>query len=393
MSDENAEPTKIDMGLRRSHIRRNLAIAGLVAIGLAIAGVAWRSVDAARLAEWTKRQSVQTVRLAAPKVGGAAQDLVLPGDVQALFEARLRARTEGYIREWKHDIGAHVKAGDVLATVDAPELERQLDQARGELTRAEARGQLAKLTSKRWAALRSSTAVSQQSVDEKSGDYAAKNADVAVARASLERLQALQNFTKIVAPFAGVVTARNVDIGALVGPSRPQELFSVADVHQVRIYVGVPQSYAAQIVKGAKAQIALPQYPNRKFEASVVADAQAIAEKSRALLVQLIAENPDGALLPGSYAEVHFKLLPNPHVIRIPAATLLYRDNRLNVAVVGPDNRITIKPIDVARDLGTEIEVASGVAAADRLIENPSELLQNGDEVQIAAAVAKAGGE
>lgn len=355
-----------------------------VALALAIAGVVARGVDAARLAERTKEQAIPTVKLAALKTGGGETELSLPGEVQALYDARLRARVNGYVRDWKFDIGARVKAGEALATIDAPEIERQLDQARGELARAEAQGQLAKLTSKRWAALRASTAVSQQSVDEKSGESTARSAEVAATRANVGRLQTLKDYLQIVAPFAGVVTARNVDIGALVGPDDKRELFSVADIHQVRIYVGVPQSYAAEITVGMQAALKLPQYRGRAFQAKVVATSNAIAEKSRTLLVQLLAENPDGALLPGSYAEAHFKLRGPPNVLRAPANAILYRDNRLNVATVGPGDRIAIKPIEIARDLGSEIEIASGLSASDRIVENPSDMLRDGDEVRIA---------
>lgn len=346
--------------------------------------IAIRAFDAARLAEWTREQAIATVETTTPMVGSDEHDLVLPGEIQAFFDARIRARVNGYVRDWKYDIGASVKAGEVLATIEAPELDEQLRQAKGEQARVEAELDLANLTSKRWSALRASTAVSQQSADEKSGDLRAKTAAVAAARANVERLKALQGFAQLISPFSGIVTARNVDIGALVGPDRTQELFSVADIHQVRIYVAVPQAYASQLSIGMDAKLGLPQYPDRFFQAKVVTTSNAIAERSRTLLTQLLADNPDGALLPGAYAEVHFKLPDNAAVLRIPAKTVLYRGNELNVATVGPDRKVNIKPIKVARDLGGEIEVASGVLTKDRIIVNPSEVIQEGEIVRLA---------
>ncbi len=379
--DENAEPASRSATQK---IKRRFAIAAALAVILAASGIAVRGYDAERLAKWTQEQAISTVKTVTPKIGVGEQELVLPGNVEALFDARIRARVTGYIRDWTYDIGAHVKSGAILATIDAPDLDQQLQQAKGEQARAEAELELAKLTSKRWAALRASTAVSQQSADEKSGDYSAKASAVAAARANVERLKALQGFTQIVAPFAGVVTVRNVDIGALVSPDRAQELFSVADIHQVRVYVGVPQSYSAQLHEGMQATLKLPQYPRRSFQAKLVTTSNAIATSSRTLLVQLIAENPDGALLPGSFAEAHFKLPGNANVLRVPAAAILYRNNELNVATVGPDHKVVIRPIKIARDLGVEIEVASGIAASDRIIENPSDMIRDGDVVRLA---------
>jgi RND family efflux transporter MFP subunit len=366
-------------------IKRRFLFGTAFAVALAIGGIVIRSLNAGRLEDWTRRQAVPTVKAVQPKTSAGQQELVLPGNIQAFYDARLRARVSGYVKNWKYDIGAHVKAGEIIATIDAPDLEQQLEQAKGEQARAESETQLAKVTSKRWSALRASTAVSQQSVDEKSGDYSAKQAQVAAARANVERLKALQGFTQITAPFAGVVTARNVDIGDLVGPDRTQELFAVADIHQVRVYVSVPQSYVAQLHEGMQAKLKLPQFPAKLFSAKLVTTSKAIAEQSRALLVQLLADNPEGMLLPGSFAEVHFILPGNPEILRIPADTILYRDNRLNVATVGPGDKVQVKPIEIARDLGAEIEVASGIAASDLIIENPSEMISDGDVVQLSA--------
>ncbi len=375
---------------REPRLKRRLAIAALVALALAAAGVFIRNKDFKQLAEATKEGAIPTVAVGAPQAGPAVEEIILPGNVQSFFDARIRARVQGFVRDWRYDIGAKVKAGDVLATVEAPELDQQLQQAKGELSRAEAEVNLAKLTSKRWSALRASTAVSQQSADEKSGDYQAKVAATEAARANVERLRALTGYLQITSPFAGVVTARNVDIGALVGPENKLELFSVADIHQVRIYVGVPQAYAASIKPGMIAELKLAQFPTRLFTAKVLTTSNAIAENSRSLLVQLIADNPEGLLLPGSYAEVHFKLPGRPGVRRIPASAIFFQKNALAVATVGANSKVAIKPITIVRDLGTTIEISSGPALSDRIILNPPQSLSDGDEVRIAEGQAKA---
>ena len=375
---------------RQPRLKRGLAIAALVALALAAAGVFIRNKDFKQLAEATKEGAIPTVAVGAPQAGPAVEEIILPGNVQSFFDARIRARVQGFVRDWRYDIGAKVKAGDVLATVEAPELDQQLQQAKGELSRAEAEVNLAKLTSKRWSALRASTAVSQQSADEKSGDYQAKVAATEAARANVERLRALTGYLQITSPFAGVVTARNVDIGALVGPENKLELFSVADIHQVRVYVGVPQAYAASIKPGMIAELKLAQFPTRLFTAKVLTTSNAIAENSRSLLVQLIADNPEGLLLPGSYAEVHFKLPGRPGVRRIPASAIFFQKNALAVATVGANSKVAIKPITIVRDLGTTIEISSGPALSDRIILNPPQSLSDGDEVRIAEGQAKA---
>ena len=376
-------------------LKSRLVLAALVALALATAGVLVRSKDFRQLAEATRQGAIPAVAVITPQSGPAVEEIILPGNVQSFFDARIRARVQGFVRDWKYDIGARVKAGDVLATVEAPDLDQQLQQAKGELARSEAELALAKLTTQRWSALRASTAVSQQSADEKNGEYNARVAAMEAARANVDRLKALTGFLQISAPFAGVVTARNVDIGALVGPDNKQELFSVADIHQVRIYVGVPQAYAASIKIGAIAELKLAQFPARLFTAKVLTTSNAIAEDSRSLLVQLLADNPEGLLLPGSYAEVHFKLPGRSGVRRIPAAAVFFQRNTLAVATVGAENRVTIKPITIVRDLGTTIEISSGPSLNDRMILNPPQSLSDGDEVRIAESQpsSKAGAE
>lgn len=366
-----------------------LRVAALAAIGLAAAGIVSRRFADHKLAQWTDAQAIPSVELADIKIGSSGQGLVLPGELKAFSEAQIRARVNGYLKDWKYDIGARVKAGEILATIDAPELDQQYEQARGELAKAEAHAQLAKLTSRRWSALRASTAVSQQSVDEKGGDVNAKEADVAAARANLDRLKALKGFTEVTAPFSGVVTARKVDIGVLVGPGNPIELFDVADIHQMRVYVRVPQPLSTRIKQGMKATLTLSQHPGRTFEAKVIANSEAIAENSRTLLVQLLADNKDGALLPGSFAEIRFELPKDPNIIRVPATALLFKDNQLQLATVGPDSKVVFTKISIDRDLGTEIELREGVKTTDRVINYPSGSLHDGDVVAVSQDKSK----
>lgn len=369
--------------LRR--VKKWLGLIVLAACGVATTGVIGRVQSEKRLERWTAEQAVPTVRLISPKRGSGKQELVLPGDVQALFEAQIHARVSGYVRNWRHDIGDRVRSGDILATIDAPELEQQIEQARGELAKAESNLQLAKLTSKRWAALRASIAVSQQSVDEKAGDVNAKAAEVTAAQANVDRLKAMEGFTQITAPFAGIVTSRNIDIGALVsvGGSN-KELFSVADIHQMRIYVRAPQSFSSQLRVGMKASLKLPQYSDRTFHARVAATSNAISRQSRTLLVQLLADNLDEALLPGSFAEVHFGLPDDPKALRVPVSALLFRGDQVQLAIVGSDKKVALKSVELARDMGSEVEISSGIGPDMRIIDNPPDVIANGDEVEIA---------
>lgn len=357
-------------------------VCGLVAFG----GVTSREKSEVELKKWTHNRAIPTVAVITPEHSTNAQNLVLPGEVQAWFSAPIHARVSGYVKMWYKDIGAKVKTGDVLADIDTPELDQQLEQSRSELEKTKANAALAEVTAKRWEALQKSDAVSQQVTDEKQGDYQARLAEVAAAKANVARLAALEGFKQLVAPFDGVVTARNVDVGALVhdgSHSNSTELFEVSDVHELRIYVDVPQSYSAEIHSGMVAEIKAGQYPDRIFHATVATTSDAIARKSRTLQVELHRDNKDGLLQPGSFVEVHFELPPDPNDLVLPASALIFRRNNLEVAVVGAGNKITLKPIEVGRDLGTEVEVRSGLSPTDRVVRNPSDSISDGDIVRI----------
>ncbi len=366
-------------------IGRVLVVLAVVAVGAAIWGVESRRNDETKLAQWTLDRAIPTVAVVAPERGGGVRELVLPGDVDAFYNAVVHAQVSGYVHTWYKDIGAHVKAGDVLATIDTPELDQRLAEAREQLAKAKANQALAAVTADRWKSLRQSGAVSQQAADEKVADEAAKDAEVAAASANVDRLKALKAFANIVAPFDGVVTQRNVDIGSLVSDSANANsgLFAVADTHEMRVYVKVPQSFAADMHEGMKATLKLPQYPDRNFEATITTTAQAIDQKSRSLLVELSAKNEDGALPPGAFAEVHFQIPTSADALRLPASAIIFRDKWVEVATVGANNRVEMKRVEIGRDLGTEVEIAGGLSASDRVIASPPDSIDQGDEVRV----------
>jgi len=362
-----------------------LVVMGIVAGIVAFNGVHNRTNSETRLAKWTMAQSIQTVDVINPKLGSGPQELVLPGEIAAWYSAPIHARVNGYVKMWYKDIGAKVKAGEVLAEIDTPDLDQQVEQAEGELAKAQANASLAEVTAKRWETLRQSAAVSQQVTDEKDGDYKARLADVSSAKANVARLEAMEGFKKLTAPFDGIVTERKIDVGALVHSTESDatELFEVADIHEMRIYVDAPQSFAAQLHAGMNAKLMLSQYPGRTFNAVLTTTSDAISKKARTLLVELHRDNKDGLLQPGSFVEVHFELPPDQNVMVLPASALIFRSEKQQVAVVGMDNKVVLKTIEIGRDLGTEIEITSGLSPSDKVIRNPSDSIGNGDSVHI----------
>jgi len=360
----------------------SLTAAGLVAAG----GITARFAADRERAAWTEAQAVPTVSLAklAPDRGPVL--LTLPGTIQPINKATIYARVPGYLKEWRQDIGAEVEAGQVLAVIDTPDLDQQVAQARADLATAQANERLASLTADRWQAMAGSDAVAQQAIDEKAGDAQAKKAALAAMQANLARLEALESFKTITAPFAGIVTARNTDIGSLInsGSNAGQELFEVSDLRRVRLYVQVPQSFSAGLHPGVKADFDLPQYPGRFFTAEVVASSHALDSSSRSMLVELRADNSDGALSAGAYCQVHLPLDAHPGTVRIPATALISSDRGAQVALIGADSKIQIRAVQLGRDLGDWIEVLAGLAPEDKVVDNPPETLQPGDAVQLA---------
>ncbi|MDR3511537.1 MAG: efflux RND transporter periplasmic adaptor subunit [Caulobacteraceae bacterium] len=370
---------------------RRLKTIGIAALCVAAAvvtlGVISRVHADQGLTTWTNAQAIPTVKVISLK-GSDAGSLVLPGDIQAFYNAPIHARVSGYLKKWYADIGAPVKAGQVLAEIDTPDLDQQLAQAKADMATAVANQRLAATTAQRWAGLLAQDAVSHQDADDKNGDLAAKTALVASARANVDRLEALESFKRITAPFDGVVTTRSTDIGALISIGGPTDipLFTVADERKLRIYVQVPQSYSAALRPGMTASFTVPEYPGRTFTAILAATAQAVTPQTGAQLIQFQIDNGDKALKPGDYAQVKLNLPANAAAIRAPASALLFRDQGMQVAVIGPDGRVAIKPITIGRDLGTTVEIASGLTAQDRVIDNPPDSLRAGDQVRIAAA-------
>jgi len=354
----------------------------IVAVGLVSRGVASHSRET-----WTAANAVPTVRVVALNAQLGAQTLVLPGQAQAFYDAPIHARVSGYLKAWYDDIGAHVKAGQVLAVIDTPDLDQQLEQAKADLATAQANQQLAQLTANRWSGLLAQDAVSRQDAEDKNGDLAAKTALVKAAQANVDRLDALESFKRITAPFDGVVTARTTDIGALitVGAVNDPGLFTVSDVHRLRIYVSVPQAYSAQIHPGQVVSLQAPEYPGRVFQATLVSTSGAIGAQSGALLAELQIDNADNALKPGDYVQATFDLPGQTGGLQAPASALIFEHDGMNVAVVGPNNRVTLKHVTVGRDLGVAVELSSGLQPNDRVIVNPPDSIADGEVVRIAA--------
>jgi RND family efflux transporter MFP subunit len=376
----------------RSILIRRLRFAGIGVVALALVAAAWGIVSRARagsnLQQWTEARARPTVALLELTRASANPELVLPGTLRAYIDAPIYARVNGYLKAWYVDIGAHVRAGQVLAEIETPELDQQLLQAEADLATSRANERLSATTSARWAKMLVADSVPQQEADEKAGDYEAKKAIVAAAEANVARLRATASFKKIVAPFAGVVTARRTDVGALInaGAGAGQELFRVADTRRARIYVDVPQTYADVLHIGTHAVLHLPESPGAGYAAVLTDTAASISENSRTMLVELLADNADGALRPGSYVDVTFKLPVQAGVLRLPISALLFQRNGLEVATLGRDSTVVLKKVTLGRDYGTEVEVLTGLTTADRVIDSPPDSLASGDRVNVAKA-------
>jgi RND family efflux transporter MFP subunit len=369
---------------------RRLLLVGvclLLAAGfLVVTGILSRARSEREVIARTQDAATPYVAVIAPKRGADARELILPGDIQAFSNAPIYPRASGYVSAWRKDIGDRVKKGDVLAEIDTPDLDQQYAQAKADVATALANFTLAKATADRYQQLVGQGIVSKQANEEKIGDRNAKQATLDASRANLARLEALVTFKAVVAPFDGVVTARAVDVGTLVnaGGTAGAALYQVADIRQVRVYVRVPQALTGELKVGLKAQLRLPQYPQRLFDATLVGTSNSIAQESRTALVQLQAANPDGILWPGNYAEVHFKLGADPNALRLPATALMFGEKGIRIATLGDDDKVVVKPVQIGRDIGSDVEILSGLVGTDRVIDSPVETLNNGDPVRIA---------
>ena len=380
-------PSDLHTSTRTRRGLRVAALAGaIIAIVIVAEGVWTRASGDTKLRNWTEAQAIPTVAVAPPANDAANGELKLPGRLEAYASAPLYARVSGYVKDWKADIGARVKAGDVLAEIETPDLDQQLQQARSALATAQANEKLAKITAERWQKILASNAVSKQDVDEKVSDYAAKQALTAQARASVEQYVATKGFARIVAPFDGIVTARNTDVGALVnvGSASGSPLFIVSDTHKLRAYVNVPQNSVPSVPAGTKAVLGVPEHADKTWEATVESSAQAVNAQSGTTLMQLAVDNPDGQLLPGGYASVTLHLPGDAAVLSVPASALIFDAKGLRVATVGNDNRVALKTVTIARDSGATIQIGSGLSAQDRVIQNPPDGIADGAEVRIA---------
>ncbi|MDB5460300.1 MAG: efflux transporter periplasmic adaptor subunit [Caulobacteraceae bacterium] len=356
--------------------------AGVVATGLVARVRADRDVR-----QWTHEQVVPTVGLVSAKADNAPQALTLPAQIQAFQNAGIHSRVPGYLKAWHVDIGDTVRKGQLLAEIDTPDLDQQLAAARADLATARANEALSRSTAARWKNLLARDAVSQQEYEEKAGDLAAKSSVVNAASANVGRLQATAAFKRIVAPFDGVITTRSTDIGALISAGNAAEapLFTVSQVDRLRVYVNVPQSYSAQIHKGMTARLTAPERPGESFTATVVGDAQAISAQTGSLLVQLQFDNRGGKLKAGGYAQASLALPGGAGLARIPASALITDEHGVQVATVGPGNRVVMRKVTVGRDLGPFIELSSGLAPNEKVIDSPPDDLTQGDVVKIAA--------
>jgi RND family efflux transporter MFP subunit len=368
------------------------AIALAVAAAVVIGGLATRHSQAEQLKEAALERAVPTVNLVSLKdVQGAPMEL--PARIEAWSRAPIYARVSGYLQRWNVDIGAKVKAGQVLATIETPDLDQDLRQAQAQLAVARSNLALAESTARRWQSLVAQQAVSKQEADEKQGDFMSKQSTVQALQASVERQQALKRYTQLSAPFDGVVTARNTDVGALVnagsGGAAGSELFVVSDLRRLRVYVQVPQRQVAQIHSGSSARVSVPERPGSTYQAKVESLAQAISAGSGTMLVQLAVENPKGELLPGAFATVQFDgaALADNAVAVPPGALIMGRDGA-QVAVLEAGNRVRIKKVTIARDLGNVVQLGEGVTRADRIIDSPPDGLADGDVVRLAGQKA-----
>lgn len=375
---------------------RKLALAGVVMVAIAIAvafsGITARRADAARLQQRAEAQAVRTVAVIAPgNPAQAAGALDLPGRIEAHARAPIYSRVSGYLKSWKADIGTPVKAGQLLAEIDTPDLDQQLLQAQAELASARSNAALAATTAKRWQALRAVDFVSGQAVEEKAGDLAVKQGAVNALQANVDRIVALKGFARIVAPFDGIVTARSTDIGALINTTSAAgaELFVVSDMRKLRLYVNLPQSYVAVVRQGTKARFSVPENPGKLHTATVQSLSQAIASGSGTMLIQLAADNPGAQLLPGGFANVSFALPAGNGALNIPPSALIFGKAGLRVATVDADSKVVLKPVTIARDFGSVIELASGLSASDRVIESPPDGVAEGDLVRVAERAVK----
>ncbi len=345
-----------------------------------------RKAEYRTLANETEKLAIQTVGVIHPSPELGQEDLVLPGTMEAFVEAPIYARTNGYLKKWYHDIGSRVAQGEILADIDTPEVDQQLSQLRADLATAQANAHLSEITSARYAELLKTDGVSKQEVDNAAGDLAAKKAIVQSAEANVRRLEEMKSFQHVYAPFAGVITRRNVDTGTLINAGNTgssQQLFYLAQMSPLRVYVRVPETYANAIRAGLGAYLELTQYPGQKFEGKVARTSEAIDPGTRTLLAEVDVPNRDGALLPGGYAQVHLQVKVTGARLTVPVNALLFRSEGLRAVVVDADHKAHLRQLTVGRDYGTALEILQGLDASDWIVLNPTDSLEEGQQVRV----------
>jgi RND family efflux transporter MFP subunit len=373
-----------------------LAVAALLLGVVIYSGIHERAMAASNLGTVTERAAIATVNVVAPKSGTAPEEIVLPGNTQAFSDTPIFARTNGYLKRWYFDIGTHVEQGQLLAEIETPEIDQQLEQARADLKTAQANEQLAQITATRWQNLLKTDSVSKQETDQAVQDLSARQATVDSMTANAHRLEQLQSYERVYAPFSGVITARNTDIGALINAGAggvPQELFHMAAVNRLRIFVAVPEVDSEAAQNGGKATLTLDEFPGETFLGTIVRNSNAIDLNSRTLNVEVDIDNRDGRIRPGAYVFVHLKI-PDKAAnkapsLTVPANTLLFRSEGLRVGVIRGDHAELV-PITIGRDYGSTVEVINGLKPTDQVIVNPSDSLTAGTPVRIS--LPKAGG-
>lgn len=372
--------------------RKRLMLLGIGSLSLAALlvanGLAARTRHERAVAAWTETAAVPQVLVLQPQPNVLGDTLRLPAHLEAWSKAPIHARVSGYLKDWTQDIGAKVSAGQVLAHIDSPDLDQQVAQARARMVQQQANARLAQTTAARWQNLLASHSVSRQEADEKTSNAAAAKANADAAAADYARLSALEDYKTIRAPFAGTLTARHTDIGQLIKADNDSdpELFDLADTHKLRLYVPIPQNYASVIRPGLQAQLTVPEHPGQHFSAQLLGDSTAIDPRSGTLLAQFVAANPDGALMPGDYAEATLAIPADTHGVSIPASALIFRAQGTQVAVIDSAKRVHLRSIHIGLDLGERLVIDQGLQASDHVIDNPPDALREGDLVQLADA-------
>lgn len=387
---EEAIGPVVDADAANGNSKRRLAIwvicavAALLAVGI-FSGIHSRVAADATLASVAKQSSIPSVRVTYPLAGQKIQTIDLPGNVQAFNDTPIYARTSGYLRHWYVDIGAHVHQGQLMADIETPELDQQLQQAQADLKTAQANLDMAAITSKRWQNLLAKNAVSKQETDQAMSDLSARQSAVSASEANVRRLQQLQGFEKVVAPFDGIVTARNIDIGALIeagANSQPKELFHLAAINRLRVYIAVPEAYANAVINGGTVSLTETDRPDETFKGTLVRNSNSIDPVSRTLTAEADVENSGGHLLPGAYVFVHLQLPGNAHSVTLPSNALLFRAEGLRVAVVR-NKHVVLTPISIGHDYGSTVEVTSGLSPQDAVVLDPPDSLAGGAQVQV----------